>query len=445
MDERLTGHVEPYRRDGRTVRGRSRLVVNLPRVPRLDDAGQQLRDARGRPLWRYPTQSQVVFTSGVKDADAQLQRWIADLEQQRTRDPRRLTLGSLLDLWQKGTAHALKPKTRRFYRENVDLYITPKHGDKPALASLLCAEVKPSDLTRLYSELRAKSLSETTVRHVHDTLRACYSWAMAEEYLESSPCQRLKRRQVPTPRRSEVVTWDDGQIVEALRLAVERRKGRAPRPLYLVQVPLLLAGWSGLRAEEVSGLQRQDLDLEGCTLHVERVAYYVDGELYVGPPKSEAGIRDVPLPSQSVAVLREYLRAQDEMRLARRGRWNREGWVLCTRDGMPVDPGQLSGYWGRFVRSRELPHITLHGLRHSFATNVFDQVPEHRESMLKVVQELLGHADPAITARTYLHVTESASEDARSAQQKAIDAAELEDSRKIHARVADLSERRSAK
>lgn len=445
MDERLTGHVEPYRRDGRTVRGRSRLVVNLPRVARLDEEGRQRRDARCRLLWRYPTSSRVVFTSGVKDAEAQLQRWIADLEAQRTRDPHLLTLSTLLARWQQGAAHELKPKTRAFYKRNVDSYITPKHGDTPSIAPLLAAEVGPSDLTRLYAALRVEGLGETTCRHVHDTIHACYSWALQEGILEASPCARLKRKHVPQPMHHEVKTWDDETIVRALRLAVERRKGRDPRPLYLVQVPLVLAGWSGLRAVEVAGLRREDLDLEGASVSVNRNVCYIDGEMYIGPPKSKAGYRTVPLPRQGVEILKEHLRLQDEMKLARRGRWNRDGYVLCTNEGMPLDPNRISAYWGRFVRSRQLPHLTFHGLRHSFATNIFDQVPEHRESMLKVVQELLGHADPAITAKTYLHVTERAAGASRNAQQERIDAAALRDSRNIHARVVDLDSARSAK
>ncbi len=37
--------------------------------------------------------------------------------------------------------------------------------------------------------------------------------------------------------------------------------------------------------------------------------------------------------------------------------------------------------------------------------------------MLKIVQERLGHADPATTARIYLHVTEQASDKAASEQE----------------------------
>ena len=37
--------------------------------------------------------------------------------------------------------------------------------------------------------------------------------------------------------------------------------------------------------------------------------------------------------------------------------------------------------------------------------------------MLKIVQERLGHADPSTTARIYLHVTEQASDKARSEQE----------------------------
>ena len=57
----------------------------------------------------------------------------------------------------------------------------------------------------------------------------------------------------------------------------------------------------------------------------------------------------------------------------------------------------------------------------SYATDVFENgVHGGKESMLKIAQERLGHADPATTARTNLHVTEKASDKARSEQERRI-------------------------
>jgi integrase len=93
------------------------------------------------------------------------------------------------------------------------------------------------------------------------------------------------------------------------------------------------------------------------------------------------------------------------MRLAGKG-WNPQGYVVTTTDGRPMKPRNLSSAWADFVRRKELPAITFHGLRHSYTTGIFDRGGENREGMLKVAQKLAGHADPMTTARIYLHATE---------------------------------------
>ena len=63
-------------------------------------------------------------------------------------------------------------------------------------------------------------------------------------------------------------------------------------------------------------------------------------------------------------MLREHRRRQDELRAARRGRWNEQEWVMATMDGRAMSPDTISSNGTRFVKTRKLPRLTLHGLRH---------------------------------------------------------------------------------
>jgi site-specific recombinase XerD len=72
----------------------------------------------------------------------------------------------------------------------------------------------------------------------------------------------------------------------------------------------------------------------------------------------------------------------------------------------PNNMGKMRTYGGfrttfrRFVDKHRLPpEYTIHGLRHTCATMLLENKVE-----LKVVQELLGHADSRITADIYQHV-----------------------------------------
>ncbi len=81
--------------------------------------------------------------------------------------------------------------------------------------------------------------------------------------------------------------------------------------------------------------------------------------------------------------------------------------MFGREDGRPIHPQRLGDLFERAVRRAGLPPLTLHGLRHSDATNMLlAGVPT------KVVQERLGHASLAITSDLYQHVLEGMQADA---------------------------------
>ena len=58
---------------------------------------------------------------------------------------------------------------------------------------------------------------------------------------------------------------------------------------------VLLKAYGGLRLSELAGLRRGLIDPMRCTVRVAEQAVEVRGEMYVGPPKTKAGRRTVPL------------------------------------------------------------------------------------------------------------------------------------------------------
>ena len=76
-------------------------------------------------------------------------------------------------------------------------------------------------------------------------------------------------------------------------------------------------------------------------------------------------------------------------------------------DGTPLNPATVSRAFDGLVKSAGLPKITLHGLRHTFATlALLDGIPS------KVVAEVLGHSSTRVTEDTYQHVTPEMKADA---------------------------------
>ncbi len=77
-----------------------------------------------------------------------------------------------------------------------------------------------------------------------------------------------------------------------------------------------------------------------------------------------------------------------------------EGWIFHRPDGSRLRPDATSYAFVRRVERYRLPRLTLHGLRHTWATLALEQGIHPR-----VVQERLGHSTIAITLGTYSHVS----------------------------------------
>jgi integrase len=107
--------------------------------------------------------------------------------------------------------------------------------------------------------------------------------------------------ELPACEPSVIVPWSPTEALAFLQAAIDD-------PLYPAFVPLLLYG---LRRGEVLGLRWQDIDLEAQIIHARQQIHRSQGQLRIGPVKTRAGSRDLPLislmarplPSGSTGVL----------------------------------------------------------------------------------------------------------------------------------------------
>jgi integrase len=177
----------------------------------------------------------------------------------------------------------------------------------------------------------------------------------------------------------------------------------------------VLALSSGARRGEILGLRWADLDFDGGTMRIERSLEQTRAGLKFKQPKSRHSKRTVGLPPIAVEALQAHRRRQLELRLALgQGKLADDALVFTTIDGDLIPPNNLSRDWWRFVKTRKLPKVSFHGLRHSHVSALIasgiDPV---------TVSRRIGHASVSTTLNIYAH--QFAKTDARAAD--AIEAA----------------------
>ena len=192
------------------------------------------------------------------------------------------------------------------------------------------------------------------VENVTDALESPKLWKRLPGYLTASEVERLLK--APNARRAQGIR--DQAVLE-----------------------LMYA--TGLRASEVTTLKLSSLDFQDGVVRI------------LGKGSKE---RIVPMGRKARESVRRYI-AQGRAEWVKRSATEA---LFVTRQGKPMSRQSVWAILKKYAKTSGLrKKIYPHILRHSFATHLLENGAD-----LRVVQELLGHAD-IVTTQIYTHVDQS--------------------------------------
>lgn len=270
-----------------------------------------------------------------------------------------------------------EPTTIAGYDQHVRLHIVPK-----------CGAVKLSQLSapmvRAYAREWLSELSRPMAVRVLRSLRAIIAEAQASGKVAQNVAQAV---------RFEKVSRDKGKVDPPSKAALRAILGAAGDSKDgQGRAVVTLAIYSGLRASELRGLAWRSLDLKYGTVTVEQRA---DAKGTIGPPKSNAGRRIVPLPAGAVKALKEWKLACPPHPL---------DLVFPSPRGKPISHQVLSrNVVAPILMAAGEGGVTLHAFRHAAASLWIE-----RGLNPKRVQYLMGHSSIQVTFDTYGHLFDSA-------------------------------------
>jgi integrase len=160
----------------------------------------------------------------------------------------------------------------------------------------------------------------------------------------------------------------------------------------------------GLRKGEALALKWSAIDFERSTLAVRLTVQRIKlpgekkGHLIFKEPKRSSR-RTLNLPQVIVSELLAWNGHQEEERAIAGTRWRNGDFVFTTGIGTPIEPRNVARAFDEIVTAAKLPRIRVHDLRHTAATLLLAQGVHPR-----VVMELMGHSQIAVTMNTYSHV-----------------------------------------
>ena len=380
----------------------------------LKKGESQRKDGRYSYRWTADDGTRhTVYALSLEELREKEQQIARDLSDGIRAETKNTTLNDLFELWCT-LKRGLKDNTFQNYKYMYNLFV------RDGLGKSRVSMIKKSDIRRFYNTLiDGKYLKVATLETVHGILHQVFRLAVEDGYVRQNPTENMMREMkqahnLGRPKRKALTVSEQSLFVDFLR--------RSPQYRHWYPVFAVMLG-TGLRVGEVVGLRWCDIDLERGIIDVNHtLVYYNHGtdngcSFGINTPKTKGSNRIVPMMDTVKEAFVEEQEFQRENGISCRA--SIEGYtdfIFINRFGDTQHQGTLNKALARIIRDCNdevldshkgksepvlLPHFSCHSLRHTFTTRMIES-----DMNVKVVQEILGHADISTTLDIYADVTE---------------------------------------
>lgn len=324
------------------------------------------------------------FRGTKRQAQVKLAELIASVAQAKYVEPNKFLVAdwvrARVDHWE--AAGDISARTAERYRELVENQIVPHIGAK------LLQKLRPLDIEEWHTTLRNSGradgkggLAPRTIGHAHRVLGKALGDAARYEFV-------LKN--VVASESAPKVDDDEMVIVKDIPAFIVSLRG------HRLFVPAMISLFTGMRIGEVLALRWGRADLDGKVIQVREALEETKAHgIRFKAPKTKAGRRDITLPDLLVDALREFRKAQLELRLrVGAGKLADDALLFAGIDGALPSQKRYSKAWSDFS-----PNMGFHNLRHTHASQLIDAGVD-----IVTISKRLGHAKPDITLRIYAHL-----------------------------------------
>lgn len=307
-----------------------------------------------------------------------------------------ITMNDCFDRYIK-TKVDLREGTRHKYNLEYDRWIRSTwFGNK------LISKIKKSDVLLFYKE-KSETLANGTIRCLHKYIHSALEMAVDDDLIRKNPANNCTKGYANDNPR-EAMSKED--TLKFLEYAENYQYGQN----YLLAVKIMLG--TGLRVGEITGVTWDDVDFKSKTINIDKQFTLIAGggkhEYHISKPKTESGIRKVPMSDDVFEMM--YQHKKDTYFQSLKYGTSIDGYsgfVFHTRTGLPILSNRINDYLAKVVNSYNETHvdklskISCHTMRHTFCTRMAEMGINP-----KSLQYIMGHSSYEVTSDIYITETE---------------------------------------
>lgn len=300
-------------------------------------------------------------------------------------------------------AYAEQWRSNQLHRENTESRVRNdlEHHIYPIIGNRKLKTLRRSDIQALVSRLHESgALQPSTIAIVYTRVVGVLNAAVWDKLILETPARRIT---LPSIDNDEISIPTTRQVLSMAAAVPERFRAL-----------VLAAATTGLRQGELCGLTLPEVDFLGQARHVRVRRQLITpdkGPIYIGPLKTIASKRDVPLADEAATALAEHLRKwparehtiPTKEQLERgdpRESWSTWQLIFTGSNNAPVRRATVGNVLRPVLAAHGFPPGSgLHLFRHFYASAL---IADGRS--VKVVQSRLGHATATETLNTYSHL-----------------------------------------
>ena len=259
-------------------------------------------------------------------------------------------------------------------------YNTAKERIVSVLGDFKAREVTAYQVECFITDM-AKKYKPKTIHNTIGLLNASYARAVRTGQLASNPCQYVT---LPKKGKPDIKIFSEHEMLEFFRALAKERID------YKVAYELCLL--CGMRRSEVLGLKESDINIPLKCVTIAHTRHRVNGENIEQDTKTEQSRRTLALPDVVVEDIKALLDAHDKP-------YKHTDYLIQDGFGQPMNPSVLTNHIHDIEGAAGLPHISVHGLRHTFASMLNNAGID----IARISREL-GHSNISTTLGVYTHV-----------------------------------------